>query len=147
MTNLLWTVSFLLRLQLGKDKISLVEAVPVSVLLCLICMLSNLSFLFAPRNFWVSFLLRQLAAVQTWYEDRACGNQTKTRERERESMREGETKLKWKIEQDRGGYMKWGELTYGRTQSNRRGAMRTFGGYMRQLWTYLISSTGAPECH
>lgn len=32
-----------------------------------------------------------------------------------------------------GMYEVKGELTYGRTQSSRRGATRTFGGYMRQL--------------
>lgn len=84
----------------------------------------------APGN---SLLPRQQAEVPILRKDADRQNNTQ--------------QIKLIAEGRKGGCMKCGGMTYGRTQSNRRGTGRTFGGYIRQLRSYLVSSTRPPKCH
>lgn len=94
--------------------------------------------LIASRHLWVNILSQKQTVVQTRWTTEPKGRDRQ----EREEKQSGDGRAR-----QGGGCVERGDLTYGRTQSNRWGAMRTFGGYMRQLWTYLISSTGVLECH
>ena len=94
--------------------------------------------LIASRHFWVNSPSQKQTVVQTRWETEPKGRHRQ----EQEEKQSGDGRAR-----QGGGCVERGDLTYGRTQSNRWGAMRTFGGYMRQLWTYLISSTGVLECH